>query len=124
MTVTSYRVVPLRPKATHRTSCGIGQWGIRKTFGFSRTSRPITDLAPQDASIATQACLPTGRRPANDVRIDCKAAKHSDGDRGPPSADCSSRPTGRRANKGINILDSAGVLTYIALYEQRTSHHS
>src|ERR1043165_3202223 len=66
-------------------------------------------------------CLP------NDVRIDCKAAKHSDGDRGavlayleaelreprrPPSVDCSSRPTGRRANKRrvVNLLQQlAGV---------------
>ena len=61
------------------------------------------------------------RRLPNDVRIDCKAAKHSDGDRGavlahleaelreprrPPSVDCSSRPTGRRANKRrfVNLL--------------------
>ena len=58
---------------------------------------------------------------ANDVRIDCKAAKHSDGARGavlahleeelreprrPPSADCSSGPLGPRANKRrfVNLL--------------------
>src|ERR1051325_3327831 len=52
--------------------------------------------------------------PPNGLRIDCKAASHSDGDRGAvlayleaelreprrrSSVDCSSRPTGRRANK-------------------------
>src|ERR1051326_2896206 len=63
----------------------------------------------------------TLRRRANDVRIDCKAAKHSDGDRGTPpadlahrtaggvppaSADCSSSPIGLRANKRrfVNLL--------------------
>ena len=33
-------------------------------------------------------------RPANDVRIDCKAAKHSDGDRGAPLADIADRTAG------------------------------
>jgi hypothetical protein len=37
----------------------------------------------------------TGR--ANDVRIDCKAAKHSDGDRGTPLADFVDPNCGRRA---------------------------
>src|ERR1700747_967284 len=64
----------------------------------------------------------------NDVRIDCKAAKHSDGDRGavlayleadlreprrPPSMDCSSAPIGARANKRrfVNLLQQlAGAL--------------
>jgi hypothetical protein len=67
----------------------------------------------------------TAGRQSNDVRIDCKAAKHSDGDRGTPpadlghrtaggvptaSADCSSRPTGRRANKRrfVNLLQQLG----------------
>src|ERR1051326_5933917 len=57
----------------------------------------------------------------NDVRIDCKAAKHSDGDRGTPpadldtelraacrpsSVDCSSAATAARANKRrfVNLL--------------------
>src|ERR1041384_8083150 len=63
----------------------------------------------------------------NDVRIDCKAAKHSDGDRGavlahleaelreprrPPSVDCSSAPLGARANKRrfVNLLQQLGRL--------------
>jgi len=65
------------------------------------------------------------RGPANDVRIDCKAAKHSDADRGavlapnrdgragaapPTSADCSSSPIGLRANKRrfVNLLQQLG----------------
>src|ERR1051325_3700333 len=35
-----------------------------------------------------------GFGPANDVRIDCKAAKHSDGDRGTPPADLERRTAG------------------------------
>ena len=63
--------------------------------------------------------------PPNDVRIEGKAAKHSDGDRGAvlahleaelreprrqSSVDCSSRPTGRRANKRrfVNLLQQLG----------------
>jgi len=64
--------------------------------------------------------------PANDVRIDCKAAKHSDGDRGAPvapntrmemraarrhpSADCSSAAIAARANKRrfVNLLQQLG----------------
>jgi len=62
---------------------------------------------------------------ANDVRIDCKAAKHSDGDRGAilayleadlreprrrSSADCSSAATAARANKRrfVNLLQQLG----------------
>jgi len=33
-------------------------------------------------------------RAPNDVRIDCKAAKHSDGDRGTPPADLEHRTAG------------------------------
>ena len=61
-------------------------------------------------------------RPANGRRINCKAASHSDGDRGtlpapycrmdlraacrPSSVDCPSRPLGRRANmrRFVNFL--------------------
>jgi len=67
-------------------------------------------------------------RPPNDVRIDCKAAEHSDGDRGavlapnrdgragtapPRSADCSSGPLGPRANKRrfVNLLQQLGAAT-------------
>jgi hypothetical protein len=67
----------------------------------------------------------TLRRRANDVRIDCKAAKHSDGDRGTPpadlahrtaggvppaSADCTSAATAARANKRrfVNLLQQLG----------------
>src|ERR1051326_1013185 len=70
---------------------------------------------------ASQSELVRPKAPANDVRIDCKAAKHSDGARGavlahleeelreprrPPSADCSSGPLGPRANKRrfVNLL--------------------
>src|ERR1051326_8073775 len=68
-----------------------------------------------------QLCVMRARRRPNDVRIDCKAAKHSDGDRGAvlahleaelreprrrSSADCASRPLGLRANKRrfVNLL--------------------
>jgi len=68
-----------------------------------------------------------GRRP-NDVRIDCKAAKHGDGDRGavlapnrdgragtapPTSTDCSSAATAARANKRrfVNLLQQLGGAT-------------
>ena len=61
----------------------------------------------------------------NDVRIDCKAAKHSDGDRGAvlahleaelreprrrSSADCSSAAIAARANKRrfVNLLQQLG----------------
>ena len=73
--------------------------------------------------VLTQQCIRLNDvlRAPNDVRIDCKAAKHSDGDRGAvlahleaelreprrrSSVDCSSRPTGRRANKRrfVNLL--------------------
>jgi hypothetical protein len=64
-------------------------------------------------------------RPANDCRIDCKAAKHSDADRGTPpahleaelraacrpsSVDCSSAATAARANKRrfVNLLQLLG----------------
>ena|ERR1051326_1533369 len=68
----------------------------------------------------------------NDVRIDCKAAKHSDGDRGtppadldtelraacrPPSVDCSSAAIAARANKRrfVNLLQQlAGDSCYTA----------
>jgi hypothetical protein len=62
---------------------------------------------------------------ANDCRIDCKAAKHSDGDRGavlahleaelreprrPSRVDCSSAATAARANKRrfVNLLQLLG----------------
>src|ERR1051326_2776312 len=62
----------------------------------------------------------------NDVRIDCKAASHSDEDRGTPpadldtelraacrpsSVDCSSAATAARANKRrfVNLLQQLGV---------------
>src|ERR1043166_5031499 len=67
-----------------------------------------------------RTCAALWRAP-NDVRIDCKAAKHSDGDRGavlahleaelreprrPSSVDCSSAATAARANKRrfVNLL--------------------
>jgi len=75
-------------------------------------------------------------RAPNDVRIDCKAAKHSDGDRGTPpadlvhrtaggvpprSADCSSAATAARANKRrfVNLLQQlgGGVLQRIVIVE-------
>ena len=65
------------------------------------------------------------RRPPNDVRIDCKAAKHGDGDRGAvlayleadlrelrrrSSVDCSSAAIAARANKHrfVNLLQQLG----------------
>jgi len=75
-------------------------------------------------------------RPPNDVRIDCKAAKHSDGDRGAvlaylvadlrgprrrSSADCSSRPLGLRANKRrfVNLLQQLGAREPLQEVERR-----
>jgi len=72
-------------------------------------------------------------RPANDVRIDCKAAKHSDGDRGAvlahleaelrkprrqPSVDCSSAAIAARANKRrfVNLLQQLGARLRFANY--------
>jgi len=69
--------------------------------------------------------LPYPWRRPNDVRIDCKAAKHSDEDRGAlcaptrewprrkraaPERDCSSAPIGARANKRrfVNLLQQLG----------------
>jgi len=69
--------------------------------------------------------LTTLPRAPNDVRIDCKAAKHSDGDRGAvlayleadlreprrqPSVDCSSAAIAARANKRrfVNLLQQLG----------------
>src|SRR5690349_5249027 len=76
---------------------------------------------------------------SNDVRIDCKAAKHSDGDRGTPladlvhrtaggvppaSADCSSSPIGLRANKRrfVNLSQQLAGGSYSSLSAQPYSY--
>jgi len=85
------------------------------------------------ASSSVEAC----DSPANDVRIDCKAAKHSDGDRGAvlahleadlreprrrSSADCSSAATAARANKRrfVNLLQRLGGVSKRLRYEVRS----
>src|ERR1044071_6927190 len=81
--------------------------------------RTPANHVPSFASASVHIRAVTG--PANDVRIDCKAAKHSDGDRGAvlahleaelreprrrSSMDCSSAAIAARANKRrfVNLL--------------------
>jgi len=91
----------------------------RVTLPFRLWRSSVEGVQSSTSSVSRKA-----RRP-NDVRIDCKAAKHSDGDRGAvlahleaelreprrrSSVDCSSSPLGLRANKRrfVNLLQQLG----------------
>jgi len=56
----------------------------------------LVDYQPEGASMYV--------RPANDVRIDCKAAKHGDGDRGAPVAPNREWKCERRAARERGLL--------------------
>src|ERR1051326_8464301 len=105
----------------------------RRFFKFVQPSRPqrndpvelLNCPIRERQRLTLRGTGATSSRAPNDVRIDCKAAKHSDGDGGTPpadlvhrtaggvppaSADCSSGPIGPRANKRRfgNLLQQLG----------------
>src|SRR5689334_15760234 len=88
--------------------------GASRDFESRREQLPESaerlDFSESTCSTSQAGCRlprPTVARPANDVRIDCKAAKHGDGDRGAVLAPYRDWPCGNRAAHRVWIALAA-----------------